>query len=220
MLRHVLLLLSLVMICACNSVGSVSKSESAQTETSTKAVTMMFECENDLSFVARLEGQTLWAFLPQQTLALEPTRTASGAKYQKAADYVWLKGDNAMVNYQQTLYKNCVNNRQEAIWQDAKFRGVSFRAVGNEPGWLIEITPNVHVKYFTNYGRFETVLPYKKPIETEQSSMFELTKNQNTLLFEIINKPCTDTMSGQKFASSVRGQFNGKAFSGCGRALF
>lgn len=35
---------------------------------------------------------------------------------------------------------HCKNNRAEAIWEDAKLRGVDFRAVGNEPGWHLELT--------------------------------------------------------------------------------
>lgn len=220
MLKHVFMLLSIAVLTGCNTAAPTAKIDNSPAKSPKQAITMMYECENGLSFVARLEEDTLWAFLPKQTLALEPTRTASGAKYQKGTDYIWMKGESAMVNYQQTLYKQCTNNRQEAIWQDAKFRGVSFRAVGNEPGWLMEIKPNESIEFKGNYGQQVINFKYKAPMELANSSQFNLAQNDNLLTFEISNTPCRDTMSGQAFASSVKGKLNGKPFSGCGRALF
>lgn len=220
MLKHVFMLLSIAVLTGCNTAAPTAKIESSPAKSPKQAITMVYECENDLSFVARLEEDTLWAFLPKQTLALEAVRSASGAKYQKGTDYIWLKGENAMVNYQQTLYKQCTNNRQEAIWQDAKFRGVGYRAVGNEPGWLIEIKPNESVEFKGNYGQQLINFKYAAPTELANSSQFSLSQDGNVLTFEISNTPCSDTMSGQAFSSSVKGKLNGKPFSGCGRALF
>lgn len=220
MLKHVFMLMVIAAVCGCSATAPSENSESLQLQPQTKTITMVLECERNLNFVARLEGETLWAFLPKQTLAFEAVISASGAKYQKGTDYIWLKGENAMVNYQQSLYKQCANNRQEAIWQDAKFRGVSFRAVGNEPGWVLEIKPSESIEFSGNYGQQVINFNYVAPIESANSSQFNLAQNDNLLSFELRNTACRDTMSDQVFSATVSGKLNGKPFVGCGRALF
>jgi len=39
------------------------------------------------------------------------------------------------------------------VWQQAKLRGVSFRAIGQEPGWLLEITDSSEILLVTDYGK-------------------------------------------------------------------
>jgi len=45
-----------------------------------------------------------------------------------------------MLEAEEGIRLNCRNNRAMAICVDAKLRGVDFRAVGNEPGWNLEIS--------------------------------------------------------------------------------
>ncbi len=36
-------------------------------------------------------------------------------------------------------YLDCTYDRRASIWEHAKLSGVDFRAVGNEPGWVLEV---------------------------------------------------------------------------------
>ena len=38
------------------------------------------------------------------------------------------------------------------VWHEAKLRGVLFRAIGQEPGWLLEITDGSEILLVTGYG--------------------------------------------------------------------
>jgi uncharacterized membrane protein len=106
------------------------------------------------------------------------------------------------------------------VWHAAKLRGVSFRAVGQEPGWLLEITDGVQIYLVTEYGRNKTNYPYVKP-EThpdERWTVFRV-KDRN---FELTIKgiQCADVMSGVKFEVSVFITVDKKKLKGCGRALY
>ncbi len=40
----------------------------------------------------------------------------------------------------------------DSVWHRAKLRGVAFRAIGQEPGWLLEITNGTEILLVTDYG--------------------------------------------------------------------
>ena len=100
--------------------------------------TFFFECDG-LEFTARHDPKGIYLFLPGRTLLLPETPSASGAKYSDGKAVFWSKGEEALLEVDGTTYKACKNNRKRAVWEDAKLNGVDFRAVGNEPGWYLEI---------------------------------------------------------------------------------
>ena len=60
------------------------------------------------------------------------------------------------------------------VWHQAKLRGVSFRAIGQEPGWLLEITDGSEILLVTDYGQTKTSYPYVEPdvFEEERRTRF------------------------------------------------
>ena len=105
------------------------------------------------------------------------------------------------------------------VWHAAKLRGVAFRAIGQEPGWLLEITNGEEVLIVTNYGQEKKSFPYVEPVEdkTARRSVFRLDANSSVL---IEGKPCTDSMSGESFQTAVTLRLGEQTLEGCGRALF
>ena len=51
--------------------------------------------------------------------------------------------------------RGCTEDRYESIWEDAKLSGVDFRAVGNEPGWVLEIRDSESIRFEYDYGQSE-----------------------------------------------------------------
>ena len=105
------------------------------------------------------------------------------------------------------------------VWHKAKLRGVSFRAIGQEPGWLLEITDGVDIVLKTGYGGTTEIFPFVSPevSQTERSTRFVVQEGR----FEIIldGKECSDTMSGEIFETAVLIKLAGRNLVGCGRAL-
>ncbi|MBW2335916.1 MAG: MliC family protein [Deltaproteobacteria bacterium] len=96
--------------------------------------TYVYECNDGYGFVARIEGENAWLFLPNGTISLPHVRSGSGARYSDGSITFWSKGEAALLETDGNSRRNCRNNRRKAIWEDAKLNGIDFRAVGNEPG--------------------------------------------------------------------------------------
>lgn len=106
------------------------------------------------------------------------------------------------------------------VWHAAKLRGVAFRAIGQEPGWLLEMTTGGKILLVTDYGQTKTEYPYVEPevYQDQRKSVFLVRQDKFKVTIEGIK--CTDSMSGEKFEVSVIIELDGKKLKGCGRALY
>ena len=124
------------------------------------------------------------------------------------------------------------NELEKTVWQKAILRGVNFRAVGQEPGWLLEIVEGDAILLVTNYGQTKTTYVYVDPVTTKQtrrtfnlsnmksqpSNLPDLSlQNKVTVLRE--TKVCSDNMSGEEFEFTTIIQLFDITLKGCGRAL-
>ena len=124
---------------------------------------------------------------------------------------------------QETAPEDPVAREQELaknnVWHAAKLRGVAFRAIGQEPGWLLEITNGEEILVVTDYGQNRNAFPYVEPREDKaaRKTVFQIDADTSVL---IEGKSCTDSMSGESFQATVTATLGGKTYKGCGRALF
>ena len=105
------------------------------------------------------------------------------------------------------------------VWHKARLRRVAFRAIGQEPGWLLEIKNGEEILLVTDYGKNRNAYPYVKPQEDKNArkTVFQIDADTSVL---IEGKPCSDTMSGESFEVTVTVTLGEKTLKGCGRALF
>ncbi len=184
-------------------------------------LTFVFECAGDFSFVARIEGDAAWLFLPGRTIKLPRATADAGSSYANGSDRFAHEGDTAVIETGMIRHSSCINNRGRAIWAHAKLNGVDFRATGNEPGWYLEIANGQDILLVTDYGnnryRFDSSSMTSDPHSRATTYSAGTAKNQLEIRIEGI--PCKDTMSGEAFPTSVSVQLDDRHLSGCGRAL-
>ena len=89
------------------------------------------------------------------------------------------------------------------VWHQAKLRGVAFRAVGQEPGWLLEMTDGVEIVLVTNYGESRDSYPYVEPQVDQAARRTLFVLDEHDLVIEIRGESCVDTMSGEDFSTTV-----------------
>jgi putative lipoprotein len=70
--------------------------------------TFVYECGDSFSFVARIKNETAWLFLPRETLSLPRVVSASGEKYSDGITSFWTKANAALLEHNDTSYRNCV----------------------------------------------------------------------------------------------------------------
>ena len=113
------------------------------------------------------------------------------------------------------------NAEEMDIWEKAQEEGVQFRAVGNEPGWLVEIRDDKMVRFINDYGNLEINAPvddlWLGPAGEDKIYYIE----NDVIQFQVIimKKTYKDKMSGEEFPYQVRVVFPNKSYVGGGRLL-
>jgi putative lipoprotein len=154
--------------------------------------------------------------LPERSLTLPQVVSASGARYSDGPTTFWNKGREA--TFEVDGRKQTCRERREP-WQDALDRGIDFRAVGQEPGWFLEIDKEKQIRLVYDYAEHEFVSPVPPSIHRGKVTIFDVTIESGHVLIAIEDAPCTDAMSGEAFPRSVTITIGTKTLRGCGRDL-
>jgi putative lipoprotein len=182
--------------------------------------TIAYDCEN-LQFTARFAGSHASLWLPGRILKLDRAPAASGAKYTGDGALFWSKGDQALLQLKGQTYRGCARSAARTPWEDARLRGVSFRAVGNEPGWSLELQPHEQIAFSTDYGKTRVATPVPQPqIESQPArATYRASAEGHELTLVIEPGPCQDSMSGETFEMRATVVLDGRLHRGCGRPL-
>ncbi len=212
-----------ILLSACDP--AISKDDP---EDSFVPVTAVYDCvarERPFSIVTQTAPSALHIFIPEpfvpRTVLLQRVEAASGEKYEGESITAWTKGDEARFIVDTVQVRECDLNRQESIWEAAKLDGVDFRATGNEPGWVLEISERSKLRFRYDYGQseIEAIADDIVPDPDSRETVFSATTSSGELRIVLSGKICTDTMSDEVFRTSVRVEYMGASYSGCGRAL-
>jgi uncharacterized membrane protein/membrane-bound inhibitor of C-type lysozyme len=184
--------------------------------------TFAYDCDDSTYVVASLDRATdgLWLFLPGQTVRLPHAPAASGEKYSDGSVTFWMKGRDALLETPGGRTVRCTENRRESWFEDAKLRGMDFRAVGNEPGWTLELGPAQSI-LVTDYGttRYEFATPVPEVDADGLEAVYRATADGTEIVIRTTWEPCTDSMDGSRYSHRVEVQIGEKSLVGCGRGL-
>ena len=106
-------------------------------------------------------------------------------------------------------------------WEAARARGVTFRAVGNEPGWMLEIIDGKEVLMLADYGEKRVITPAPAPLDEPSTGdrLYAIRTEAHRLDIRIAALRCQDGMSGFEFPATVTATLDGQSYHGCGRGL-
>lgn len=212
----------LITLSACSGANKVAEQRALLGESAdADAQTYVFTCEDDFRFTARIQNDTAWLFLRRGTLRLSAVDSPAGEKYQDGQNTFWIKGNEASLSGQKRTHKNCKNDRRKAIWEHAKLNGVDFRAVGNEPGWVLEISNKTDILFLADYGQSRHTFTGAEVSSATQmvTTIYEGNNEADHIEVTITRTRCGDTMSGEKFPLTVSVRLNETVYRGCGKAL-
>jgi uncharacterized membrane protein/membrane-bound inhibitor of C-type lysozyme len=183
--------------------------------------TFAFVCDDGYQFVAGIEGAKAWVFRPEGTVDLAQVPSGSGAKYSDNSVTFWTKGQEAVLEDGKNRHRGCRNDPRRAVWEHAKLKGADFRAVGNEPGWNLEILQQSKIVLITDYGtsRYEFQLPEPTVDREARITRYETRQDGHELFILLRGDDCRDTMSDETSETIVVVILDGRELRGCGRAL-
>lgn len=189
--------------------------------------TFAFDCEDaeggSFSFTMKTGPGEAALWLPERFgeryLVLGQVRAASGVRYEGDGVVLWTKGDEALLEVDGERFEGCTLDSQRSVWEHARRSGVDFRAIGQEPGWHLEIRDGDRITFVYDYGQQEAVAPAPAPTRTGNRTVYRAETQAHDLTVTITDEPCTDAMSGEAFEASVTVELDGETFRGCGRLL-
>lgn len=179
--------------------------------------TYVFVCDEQTAYTVRTTGAAAWVFRPEGTLMLPPVPARAGAKYSDGAFELWIDGEQARLGESGTELQRCRNDRRRAVWEKAKLDGADFRAIGNEPGWNLEILEGSRIVLIADYGDSRVERPLPQPVIDQDARSTRWDTGE--LVVEVTGVPCRDSMSGESFESTVVVTWGEQTLRGCGRAL-
>ncbi len=182
-----------------------------------EAITYVFLCDDQAAYTVRTRGGSAWVFRPQGTLQLQAVPERKGARYTDGAFELRIDGQQAQFGESGSELQRCQNDRRRAIWEKAKLDGADFRAVGNEPGWNLEIQKGSRIVLVADYGASRVERPLPEPTVDRDARTTRWDAGE--LVVEVMGRPCRDTMSDESFEATVVVTWGGQTLRGCGRAL-
>lgn len=178
-------------------------------------------CEDGRTLVMRnlLPEQAIEIDLGEGPQRLTQTVSASGVRYAAAggASVFWTKGATATLERHGADPLQCQERRAESLREDARLRGVRYRAVGNEPGWVLEIGPDDRLDWTTSYGEERHL--FAGAIETAAGAgtgrIYTATNDAgDAIAVTVRDEPCTDD-AGIAYLRSATVEFGGGTLRGC-----
>lgn len=104
-------------------------------------------------------------------------------------------------------------------WQAALARGVDFRALGQEPGWSLDVDREGLVVYAGDYGTDTLRAPVPSSVRAGDADAWSVRGHGRELHVRVVERDCRDAMSGERFTHTVTILIEGRELQGCGRWL-
>jgi uncharacterized membrane protein len=158
--------------------------------------------------------------LAEDTVLLTSVVTASGARYRDERIDFWNRGEAATVIVDGRTYECRVATAANDPWERARAAGVHLRAIGQEPGWMIEVTEEVELVLVTDYGRRRERFEHPQRDTAEPgATIYRAADGDRRVQVVVRTQRCGDTMSGEAFELTVTVRIGDEELHGCGRRL-
>jgi putative lipoprotein len=173
-----------------------------------------FDCDTLALTATFHDDHVLIEVAEQRALTLPHVVSASGARYSNGSVTFWNKGREATFE-RHGRTETCRERREP--WQEAAERGVDFRAVGQEPGWFLEIDKEKQIRLVYDYGEHQIITAVPAPTIRGASTIYDVMAESHRLTILVEEAPCTDAMSGEGFPRSVSVTIDSRTMRGCGK---
>jgi putative lipoprotein len=173
-------------------------------------------------FAVREEGDAVRLYLPQLVTVLPRVPAASGARYSDGAIAFWSKGEDAMLQTRAVTFSQCRLNAAEVEWEEARIRGVDFRAAGHDPVWFAEIADGGDMSLAAEDTGEKLVVESPRATRDRATGRIAYRAGkgaESDAAVFVESKGCTDRATGATFPMTVTMRLGGRDYRGCGRPL-
>jgi heat shock protein HslJ/membrane-bound inhibitor of C-type lysozyme len=170
------------------------------------ATRSLLSCGDQAASVV-FDADGAWLVAAGSGVALKPVVSGSGARYEAPGDsgtWLWNKGASTMVSLRGEPWPECRTAAEPP-----------FRAVGQEPGWRLDID-GAAARLTLGMGAdvIGATLPEARITRSTRSYKAESSAGPMTVV--ITEQRCADSMSGMPHPAVVQVGVRGQVFKGCG----
>lgn len=94
--------------------------------------------------------------------------------------------------------------------------GQTFRAIGQEPGWLLTISPVGEASLEYDYATAQAHFSFPGYEPGKEQFMLSAREDGHNILIEVMPQDCEDSMNGRAYPQSVSVTIDGESLTGCG----
>lgn len=95
-------------------------------------------------------------------------------------------------------------------------KGAGFRATGNEPGWMAQVTPgaspSLHAEVDYGERKFDI-----SPVSEQADGWTGKSADGTAIVLKFERRSCQDSMSGQAFEAAATLTVGDRSYEGCGK---
>lgn len=179
---------------------------------------LVYYCHNLSIATVRVFSKRVEIETATRKATLVQTTPPSAVSYSDGV--VTLSGLGEHVRFEEpgTVYF-CQSMPAEVPWQEARFRGIEFRAAGDEPPWSLEVDTGVAVEFATGMGDARAVTKFPPAELTGTDSRMTLTAVSGSRSLAVLAERRVCNLAGSTMTLAVTVTLNGKTYHGCGRPL-
>ena len=216
-------LLAFLCTSACSEGDPFSSSTSGQQDPTVwvppdEADTYVFECGED-GFTAHITPEKAVVFRDGGAITFTLSDSTSGLLFDNQTSRLHITDQIADLETSDLSLTGCSNNTRAAIDENARYRDVDFRAVGQEPGWIVELSESQSILYLANYATDTYRFPAPEPDRRGDTLHYDVAHEGHRLQLSLIREPCSDIMSGEKYGYSAFVSLNDDNVRGCADKL-
>ncbi|WP_425409604.1 META domain-containing protein [Hyphococcus sp.] len=197
--------------------------EPAITDPAPAPQSAIYRC-GDASVLAEFSGDTVILTVYGETFEFHRVTSASGAKYadpDNPENIFWTRGDNATLTVAGEAYPECETRSAQAPdsggagGQGKPDDNAAYRAIGQEPGWILTIDDGrLSLEY--DYGeKSVSVANAQKEMSNGHVEYSGAGGGQNVTV-RIFEEYCADSMSGRPYPNRVEVAIGERTLQGCG----
>lgn len=208
----------LLLLAACHS-GFADDATMAERVEPVTGMTVGYDCTAPETLVVRYTRDQASLWIDGGWLDLPRLISASGERFSDGETVFWGKGREAWFVHPGLPDQTCTLAEIPAQWAEAEKRGVMVRAIGQEPGWILEIHDTGYTSFAYDYGVNQVTFEQVGVSSRSDALVYEARADEHRLVAHITPGPCLDSMSGEFMTHHVAIRFDGDRYKGCGRIL-
>jgi len=182
--------------------------------------TYVFRCADDYRFSVQVTRESALVQYGRETHTLSRVASDSTMQFSDSEITFASRGLEGSLETPRSSYDGCVGRLAATPWERAGMLGYDFRAVGQEPGWLVEIDAEDHMLVTLDYGERKIYTDSPDPVfDLDDVTIYRTRADSVDLIVVIAERNCEDTMSGEEYPTSVELRLGDQTYQGCGGFL-